>query len=221
MIFCDGVDCKHRSFHLSCLSLQQTPRSDRWFCPDCAKKEKERPFWVYTPDAPAAASPCTGGFSADWRERGSSIWAPGRKPAKKARGAFEFKHPEVTAKLLKQQGIAYVGPIFMGRNEKTAGLKDPPAESEPKVKCPFCKKRPCNQSKTMICILRHKVTTFFSFSIQHYTGHSGGIRCYLDAEGDANFQRAFIRPYSKVARAVLEEMGSDVGGAVAVGLEME
>jgi len=79
---------------------------------------------------------------------------------KKARGAFEFKHPEVSAKILKQKAIAYFGLIFMGRNEKTAGLKDPHTENEPKATCPFCKKHPCNQIKTMVFI--------FYLALQHH-----------------------------------------------------
>ena len=86
---------------------------------------------------------------------------------------------------------------------------------------PFCKVRPRNQSKSMMFILRYNVTTFFSFSIKLYTGHAGGIHCYLDAENEKSCLQAFIRHCSMVMRAVLEETGSDVGGAVALGLEMK
>jgi hypothetical protein len=94
---------------------------------------------VFTPGG--ASTPSTDGFNEDWREAGSSIWASGRKPVKKARGTFEFKIPEATAKFLKHQVVAYVELLFMGRSEKTASLKDPPADYEPKKKCPFCNKR--------------------------------------------------------------------------------
>jgi hypothetical protein len=51
------------------------------------------------------------------------------------------------------------------------------------------------------------------------TGHAGGIRCYLDAEDDANFLRAFIRPFSKMARAFLEEKGLEVEGTAGLAME--
>lgn len=40
MIACDNSSCPYAWFHFDCLKLTASPRSKKWFCPDCRKIPK-------------------------------------------------------------------------------------------------------------------------------------------------------------------------------------
>lgn len=35
MIACDSSFCQYKWFHFSCVALKKTPKTKRWFCPEC------------------------------------------------------------------------------------------------------------------------------------------------------------------------------------------